>query len=405
MSKKCKTLLNMAKLNIRVIEESLPDLREDSANLYMVAFEIQRALQYCLQFQLDLPDLEYLETDNIYVIYEERYATKGMVPAELRAEFSMLIDWKERDQYDKEYSPDLKDIKRILPMIKSYIELEVSREQEDARQEALEIVKYTESNPELFKRVVQQQDLIRRGITQMKNNKEFIISQLSELLPVCIYDSSSLKSNPITLEGVKAIIDYQTVEGVNSSDIEMVVNLRNAYHFIAARSREEKAPLEYVLFTIHTLLGAGFIDELGRIRTYSISVGGTKYYSPYLPRDLQGLFAKYFPKDLTDLASLDAILELYCRLVYCQFFAECNDRTAKVFINYLMITLGHGLFTIPYSWQTHYRYLLLDMFDSGDFTDMQKFLKENCVMLISNSEIQQEFVREPSLETTDEFNV
>lgn len=405
MSKKCKTLLNMAKLNIKRIEESLPDLREDSANLYMVAFEIQRALQYCLQFQLDLPNLEYAETDSIYAIYEERYAIKGMVPAELRAEFSMLIDWKERTQYDKEYSPDLKDIKRILPMVKSYIELEVSREQEDERQEALEIVKYTESDPELFKRVVQQQDSIRRGIIQMKNNKEFIISQLNEILPECIYDSSNLKFNPITLEGVKDIISYQTVEGINSSDVEMVVNLRNAYHFIATRSREATAPLEYVLFTIHTLLGAGFIDELGRIRTYSISVSETKYYSPYTPHELPGLFARYFPKDTTDLTSLDAILELYCRLVYCQFFAECNDRTAKVFINYLMITLGNGLFTIPCSWETHYRYLLLDMFDSGDFTDMQKFLRENCVMLMSNGEIQQKFVKESSLETTEEFGV
>lgn len=239
----------------------------------------------------------------------------------------------------------------------------------------------------------------------MKSNKDYIISKLTEVLPECIYDSSSMEYNPLTLTEVKNLIKDSAVDALRDCDVDMVVNLLVAYTFVAQQATKTTMPIKDILFTIHTMLGAGFIDGLGRLRTNSITIKGTVSYVPYKYPELPDLFDKYFPKSIAELASLDNILELYCRLVYCQFFSDCNNRTAKLFTNYLMIILGYGLFTIPCALHEVYRNLKLDMFDSGDFTVMKNFLRENCVMLIEDNEVTQDFAKGFDPELTETTNM
>lgn len=239
----------------------------------------------------------------------------------------------------------------------------------------------------------------------MKSNLDYIISKFTEVLPECIHDSSSMEYNPLTLTEVKNLIKGSKVSVLRDCDVDMIVNLLVAYTFVAQQVTETTMPIKDILFTLHTMLGSGFIDDLGRLRTYDITIKGTVDYVSYKPHELPELFDKHFQKSIAEIASLDDILELYCRLVYCQFFSDCNNRTAKLFTNYLMMTLGYGLFTIPCALHEVYRNLKLDMFDSGNFTVMKNFLRENCVMLIEDNKITQDFAKGFDPELTETTNM
>lgn len=193
-----------------------------------------------------------------------------------------------------------------------------------------------------------------------------------------IWKSANLEGIAVTYPETQAIYDGGIVNGLTVDKIITINNLKYAWEFIL-----ENKDIKYdykALCQIHKLTCDKLVldQNLGRIRTTPVNIGGTTWKPPFpiesqIKEELETLINEE-TKTKTEIA-LDVMLWIMRR----QMFKGGNKRVAMLFANKIMIDNGCGIITISQDNQSTFFEKLIKYYETGDNQDIKNWLYETSI--------------------------
>lgn len=191
-----------------------------------------------------------------------------------------------------------------------------------------------------------------------------------------IYDQAVLEGVATTFPQTEDIIENGVVNGMTSTDVQKILNLKHAWEFILDKD-VLSYPTDYsILCHIAKLVNEGFFRDGGRIRGVPVKIGGTSYI-PQLPVET------VIKENLEDILTEDSHDEekaiklcLYC--MKTQVFNDGNKRAAVIFANHYLISHGGGMIIIPEQHVPEFKKLLVLYYEDKDNGEIMDFMKTYC---------------------------
>jgi len=192
-----------------------------------------------------------------------------------------------------------------------------------------------------------------------------------------IYDQAILEGVATTFPQTEDIIDGGVVNGVKSTDVQKILNLKHAWEFILDKDVLRSRSDLYVLSRIAGLVNEGFYYEGGRLRGVPVKIGGTSY-TPPLPLEVD---VKEALEKLTsaDKPAVDIAISICLYCMKAQLFNDGNKRAAVIFANHFLISHGGGLLVIPEKEVPRFKKLLVLYYEDRDNGEITDFMKKLCI--------------------------
>lgn len=185
-----------------------------------------------------------------------------------------------------------------------------------------ELVKLGYEDKELPIRVLQNLDFARAN---MKAN---------------IYDQAVLEGVATSFPQTEDIIENGKVNGVSSTDVQKILNLKHAWEFILDKDVIQSESNYHMLCYIAKLVNEGFFYDGGRIRGVPVKIGGTSYVPPLPIESVVIEKIDEIREQKKELIDIAIELCLYC--MKTQVFLDGNKRASVIFANHYLIAHGMG---------------------------------------------------------------
>ena len=193
-----------------------------------------------------------------------------------------------------------------------------------------------------------------------------------------IWKSANLEGIEVTYPETQAIYDGGIVNGLTVNNIIAICNLKNAWQFIL-----ENADINYdfnLLCHIHKLVADRLVleQDLGRIRTTPVNVGGTKW-QPQFPIESQIVEELNILLNQKEKSKTEIAIELMLYIMRTQMFIDGNKRVAMLFANKIMIDNGCGIITVAQEYQPTFYEKLIKYYETNEMTDIKKWIYNYCI--------------------------
>ena len=193
-----------------------------------------------------------------------------------------------------------------------------------------------------------------------------------------IWKSANLEGIGVTYPETQAIYDGGIVNGLTVNNIIAICNLKNAWQFIL-----ENANINYdfnLLCHIHKLVADRLVleQDLGRIRTTPVNVGGTKW-QPQFPIESQIVEELNILLNQKEKSKTEIAIELMLYIMRRQMFIDGNKRVAMLFANKIMIDNGCGIITVAQEYQPTFYEKLIKYYETNEMTDIKKWIYNYCI--------------------------
>ena len=211
---------------------------------------------------------------------------------------------------------------------------------------------------ELSTRVLQNLDFAR---VNMKSN---------------IYDQAVLEGVATSFPQTEDIIENGQVNGVSSTDVQKILNLKHAWEFILDRDVIQSESNYHMLCHIAKLVNEGFFYDGGRIRGIPVQIGGTSYVPP-LPIETV-VIERIDEIRNQQKEPIDIAIELCMYCMKTQVFKDGNKRASVIFANHYLIAHGMGFIVIPEKDVPEFKKLLVEYYEGAPLKIIGEFMRERC---------------------------
>lgn len=194
-----------------------------------------------------------------------------------------------------------------------------------------------------------------------------------------VYCGMRMENRAVTFPQTKTILQGVNVPSVQLSDIEAILNMRDAWRFLLD-SMDAPVTLEY-LCRINEYIARNEALEWGKLRTGSVGISGTDYLPPVPTTD--NVRSELTAILTADTSATAKALEAFVWGARGQFFWDGNKRTSMTLANKILIAAGAGFLTITDRHMEQFNTLLLDYYNTGDSEDLKDFLYENTIQGIT----------------------
>lgn len=198
---------------------------------------------------------------------------------------------------------------------------------------------------------------------------------LKKVFVELIHANSRLEKVNTTFPQTKTIVDGMSVSGVSMDDIQIILNLKNAYQYIL----KENAPFTLeIAKKINSFVSYNESLEWGVVRTGNVGIHGVNY-KPTIP--VESEVAQRIKEILVD----DTVSTTYRALKYMyyamrtQIFWDGNKRTAIISANYIMLINGNGILHIEESKLEVWNELLSKYYETDEVEEIIKWTYDNCI--------------------------
>ncbi len=230
----------------------------------------------------------------------------------------------------------------------------------------------------------------------VRGTKEALF-RLKKILPEFVFRDAYLEGNPLTYPEIKTLLDGVSVGGRKISDVEQVLNLRNAW--IRAEtllSKNEFSLSKEIFCEINGLVAQNEALAWGEFRTGNVGIGGTTW----VPPDWQTLPDR-FERGIGTILRIDNPLERAMAFSLWtareQFFFDGNKRTGRIMMSGELIKNGLDALSIPDTSRQTFNEKMIRFYETGDATDMMIFYQELLPALDRTTEGTQTKKREPEI--------
>lgn len=190
-----------------------------------------------------------------------------------------------------------------------------------------------------------------------------------KLFTELVFNAAYIEGVNVTFPQTQAIIDGAIVNNVPVSDIQTVLNLRDAWKFMLG-TIDEPLTLNYIC-KVNEYISKAESLEWGVLRNGNVGIGGTDYLPPvpekaYVEKRLEALRA------IEDAA--ERAIAYFCYAVRAQLFWDGNKRTSTIVSSKILIEVGRGVLTIGKSDALNFNESLLHFYDTEDSIPLKQCL-------------------------------
>ena len=194
-----------------------------------------------------------------------------------------------------------------------------------------------------------------------------------------VYCGMRMENRAVTFPQTKTILQGVNVPNVQLSDIQAILNMRDAWQFLLG-SMDQPVTLEY-LCKINEYIARNEALEWGKLRTGSVMISGTDYLPP-VPSD-DTVSAELLAILSADTTATAKALEAFVWGARGQFFWDGNKRTSMTLANKILISSGAGFLTITDKHMEQFNTLLLEYYNTGESDALKDFLYDNTIQGIA----------------------
>ncbi|WP_439290850.1 Fic family protein [Lonepinella koalarum] len=189
-----------------------------------------------------------------------------------------------------------------------------------------------------------------------------------------VHSISRLENVNTTFPQTQTIVSGMSVSGVSTDDVQVILNLKNAWQFIL------NADLPFNLAFACKINGFVAYNESlawGELRTGKVGISGVAYV-PEIPNPqvVEQRFAQIINQPIS---ATEKALKLMYYLMRNQLFWDGNKRTAIICANYLLIQAGAGVLNINENQLEPWHELLSKFYESGDDTKIIEWTYQHCL--------------------------
>lgn len=189
-----------------------------------------------------------------------------------------------------------------------------------------------------------------------------------------IHSISRLENVNTTFPQTKTIVDGMSVSGVSTDDVQVILNLKNAWQF----ALKSDAPFDLAFACkINNFVAYNESLAWGELRTGKVGISGVGYVPPVPQQnEVEQVFAQIAQLPLSET---ERALKLMYYMMRSQLFWEGNKRTAIICANYQLISAGAGIVNISEQQLEQWHELLSAFYESGDDTQIITWTYEHCL--------------------------
>lgn len=214
-------------------------------------------------------------------------------------------------------------------------------------------------------------------------DKKFALFSAKRMLPEYVFDTSQLENNPITFPEVQTLIDGITIGGHRISDVQQVLNIKNAWNVMLKAVKNDTFTASKEMFhLINDSIAREEALEWGKFRTGRVGIAGTKNYVAPLFTELDEIFERELPVVLGGKSAVEQAIRLFLWAALNQFYWDGNKRTARLMANGIIINAGYGVFNIGTKHIQEFNTLMVDFYETRQANSIVAFLAEKCVKYI-----------------------
>lgn len=194
-----------------------------------------------------------------------------------------------------------------------------------------------------------------------------------KLFTELVFNTAYIEGVNVTFPQTQTILDGGVVNDVSVSDIQTVLNLRDAWKY-ALDTIDAPDELAYIC-KINSLVSRNESLEWGVLRSGTVHISGTAYIPPApIEEDVVQQISR-----INQIADAEErALEYFCYSVRSQLFWDGNKRTSTIISSKMLIEAGAGVLTIDSKNAQEFNTGLLHFYDTNDSAPLKAALKK-CV--------------------------
>lgn len=218
---------------------------------------------------------------------------------------------------------------------------------------------------------------------EKNKNKAFMLA--SKMLPEYIFDTAKLENNPITFPEVKTLIDGITIGGHKVSDVQQVLNIKNAWEYLLHNLKLNKFSVsKKSLDKINQLISNEEALFPGKFRSGSVGIAGTSNYIAPNFNELNDIFDSELNIILADFNPIEQAIRIFLWGSLNQFYWDVNKRASRIISNGILINSGVGIFNIKANDILEFNTLMIEFYDTQIADNIVKFLNEKAIITIGD---------------------
>jgi Fic family protein len=230
----------------------------------------------------------------------------------------------------------------------------------------------------LLKRIDQKYKIIQSKRPLSKT----LVAKLKEQFSIDLtYNSNAIEGNKLTLKETYLVVnDGLTVKGKSLKDHLEAKNHYEAIHFLYDLIEHEKKQTvsEQLIRSLQQLIIKDIEDsEAGRYRQGTVMISGSSHRPPpafEVPR-LMDEFIVWVKKNQKKLHPVELAALAHHKFVHIHPFTDGNGRTARLFMNLILMQKGYPMVIILKNDRKKY-YRVLEKADKGKADDLEKFIAQ-----------------------------
>jgi Fic family protein len=195
------------------------------------------------------------------------------------------------------------------------------------------------------------------------------------------YNSNAIEGNKLTLKETYLVInDGLTVRGKSLKDHLEAKNHNEAVHYLYELIEHDKKHTisEQLLRSLQQLIIKDIEDsEAGRYRHGNVLITGSSHKPPAafkVPQLMEELIS-WIKKNMAKLHPVELAAIAHHKLVHIHPFTDGNGRTARLFMNLILMQKGYPLVVILKNDRQKY-YRALEKADKGNIEEIEKFIAQ-----------------------------
>ena len=189
-----------------------------------------------------------------------------------------------------------------------------------------------------------------------------------------IYNSAKLEGCNITFPDTQTILDGISVSNLKISDIECVLNLRDAWKFLL-NNITKPFELDFVC-KINSYVARNESLEWGVLRNGKVGISGTAYIPP-IPDKVSVI------REIEKIKTLENVTERAIKYflwgMRSQLFWDGNKRTSTLCANKILIKEGKGLLSVKEQDLREFNQRLTDFYNTNDYSVIENFVYDKCI--------------------------
>jgi Uncharacterized conserved protein len=218
---------------------------------------------------------------------------------------------------------------------------------------------------------------------EIQPDKRKAYYQAKKMLPEYVFDTSQLENNPITFPEVQTLMDGVTIGGHKISDVQQVLNIKDAWFHILDSIKSDTFTISKDTFnTVHSFIAREEALEWGKFRNGSVGIAGTTKYKSPAWQELSNIFDTELQTIIDTDNFVESALRLFLWGALNQFYWDGNKRTSRIMASGMLINAGYGVFNIKAKDILTFNTLMVDFYETQIADDIMKFLAENCIKYI-----------------------